>query len=95
MLELLPGGGSAIDAVAARLSMSKRTLQRRLEEEDENYRALVNGVREDLARHYLTQTELSAGEIGFLLGFEDPNSFFRAFHDWTGMTPEAARRVAH
>ena len=95
LLELLPGGGSAIDAVAARLSMSKRTLQRRLEEEGENYRALVNGTREQLARHYLTQTELSAGEIGFLLGFEDPNSFFRAFHDWTGMTPEAARRVAH
>lgn len=95
LLELLPGGDSGIEAVAARLSMSKRTLQRRLEEEGGNYRALVNGTREDLARHYLTQTELSAGEIGFLLGFEDPNSFFRAFHDWTGTTPEAARKRAH
>lgn len=95
LLELLPGGQSGIEAVAARLSMSKRTLQRRLEEEGVNYRALVNETREALARHYLTQTELSAGEIGFLLGFENPNSFFRAFHDWTGMTPEAARRVAH
>ena len=95
LLELLPGGESGIDAVAARLSMSKRTLQRRLEEDGENYRALVNGTREDLARHYLTQTELSAGEIGFLLGFEDPNSFFRAFHDWTGTTPEAVRRQVH
>ena len=27
----------------------------------------------------------------FLLGFEDPNSFFRAFHGWTGNTPEQAR----
>ena len=95
LLELLPGGQSGIEAVAARLSMSKRTLQRRLEEEGGNYRSLVNDTREALARHYLTQTELSASEIGFLLGFEDPNSFFRAFHDWTGTTPEAARRVAH
>lgn len=95
LLELLPAGESGIEAVAARLSMSKRTLQRRLEEEEENYRALVNGTREDLARHYLTQTELSAGEIGFLLGFEDPNSFFRAFHDWTGTTPEAVRKQFH
>lgn len=95
LLELLPGGQSGIEAVAARLSMSKRTLQRRLEEEGENYRSLVNGTREALARHYLTQTELSTGEIGFLLGFEDPNSFFRAFHDWTGTTPEATRRLAH
>lgn len=80
LLELLPSGQSGIAAVAHRLSVSKRTLQRRLEQEGGNYRNLVNAVREELARHYLTQTELSAGEIGFLLGFEDPNSFFRAFH---------------
>jgi AraC-like DNA-binding protein len=95
LLELLPGGQSGIEAVASRLSMSKRTLQRRLEEQGDNYRALVTATREELARHYLTQTQLSAGEIGFLLGFEDPNSFFRAFHDWTGTTPEAIRKLVH
>lgn len=94
LLELLPGGQSSIDAVANRLSMSKRTLQRRLEREGGNYRTLVSDTREDLARHYLTKTELSAGEIGYLLGFEDPGSFFRAFHDWTGTTPEAIRNPA-
>lgn len=94
LLELLPSGQSGIAAVAHRLSVSKRTLQRRLEQEGGNYRNLVNAVREELARHYLTQTELSAGEIGFLLGFEDPNSFFRAFHDWTGNTPDALRKPA-
>ncbi|HJU40993.1 MAG TPA: AraC family transcriptional regulator ligand-binding domain-containing protein [Tahibacter sp.] len=94
LLELLPGGESGIDAVAGRLSMSRRTLQRRLGQEGGNYRALVNGVREDLARHYLTKTALSAGEIGYLLGFEDANSFFRAFNDWTGTTPDAVRRTA-
>jgi AraC-like DNA-binding protein len=95
LLELLPGGESSIEAVAQRLTLSKRTLQRRLEDEGENFRTLVNRTREDLARHYLTQTHLSVNEIGFLLGFEDPNSFFRAFHTWTGKTPEAARRAAH
>lgn len=95
LLELLPGGQSGIDAVAARLSMSKRTLQRRLEEEGGNYRVLVNKTREDLAKHYLLRTELSVGEIGFLLGFEDPNSFFRSFHGWTGKTPEAFRKLIH
>ncbi|WP_447938809.1 AraC family transcriptional regulator ligand-binding domain-containing protein [Pseudoxanthomonas mexicana] len=95
LLELLPAGQSAIDAVAARLSMSKRTLQRRLEEEGANYRELVNSTREELARHYLSRTELSVGEIGFLLGFEDPNSFFRSFHARTGKTPETFRKQAH
>lgn len=94
LLELLPGGQSGIEAVAGRLAMSRRTLQRHLEREGDNFRSIVNRTREDLAKHYLTQTKLSASEIGFLLGFEDPNSFFRAFHDWTGRTPEALRESA-
>lgn len=92
LLELLPSGQSSIEDVARRLFVSTRTLQRRLGAEDESFRAIVNRTREDLARHYLTRTGLSATEIGFLLGFEDPNSFFRAFQDWTGETPEGVRR---
>jgi AraC-like DNA-binding protein len=91
LLELLPSGEASIEAVASRLAMSKRTLQRRLDEENETFRTLVNGTRERLARHYLTQTNLSSGEIAFLLGFDDPNSFFRAFQEWTGQTPETIR----
>jgi AraC-like DNA-binding protein len=34
---------------------------------------------------------MSGGEIAFLLGFEDPNSFYRAFMEWTGETPDSAR----
>ena len=71
--------------------MSKRTLQRRLESEGQNFRVLVNATRESLARHYLAKTAMSGGEIAFLLGFEDPNSFYRAFQDWTGQTPDSAR----
>lgn len=71
--------------------MSKRTLQRRLEQEGDNFRNLVNACREHTARHYLLNTRLSGYEIAFLLGFEDPNSFYRAFMAWTGQTPEAAR----
>ena len=38
----------------------------------------------------------SGAEISYLLGFDDPNSFFRAFHDWTGETTERARAtLAH
>ena len=34
---------------------------------------------------------MSGAEISFLLRFEDPNSFFRVFHRWTGSKPEQAR----
>lgn len=91
LLELLPSNTASIDTAAERLGMSKRTLQRRLEAEGENFRALVNSTRESLARHYLGSTTMSGSEIAFLLGFEDPNSFYRAFLEWTGQTPDAAR----
>lgn len=91
LLEALPSGQASMDAIAGRLAMSKRTMQRRLAEDGVTFQLLVNQTREALARHYLSNTTLSNAEISFLLGFEDPNSFFRAFHDWTGHTPDALR----
>lgn len=91
LLELLPGNEATIEKTAERLGMSKRTLQRRLEDEGENFRSLINTCRENLARHYLGNTSLPGYEIAFLLGFEDPNSFYRAFMTWTGQTPETVR----
>lgn len=93
LLELLPGNEATIEKSAERLGMSKRTLQRRLENEGVNFRTLVNTCRENLARHYLRNTSLPAYEIAFLLGFEDPNSFYRAFMTWTGQTPETVREA--
>ncbi|MGU5952076.1 AraC family transcriptional regulator ligand-binding domain-containing protein [Klebsiella pneumoniae] len=93
LLELLPGNEATIEKTAERLGMSKRTLQRRLEDEGESFRALINTCRENLARHYLRNTSLPGYEIAFLLGFEDPNSFYRAFMVWTGQTPETVREA--
>jgi AraC-like DNA-binding protein len=94
LLESLPSGQTSMEAMAGRLAMSKRTLQRRLGESGVTFQTLVNQTREELARHYLSQTTLSIAEISFLLGYGDPNSFFRAFHDWTGQTPEGLRKGA-
>ena len=91
LMELLPTGGASVEAVAARLGTSKRTLQRRLGTEGTSFQRVLDGTREQLARHYLRRSSMTGAEISFLLGFEDPNSFFRAFHAWTGTTPEQAR----
>lgn len=91
LLELLPSGRASVQAVAACLGCSPRTLQRRLMEEDTTFQAVLDATREELARHYLRTTSMAGAEISFLLGFEDPNSFVRAFHDWTGKTPEQMR----
>ncbi|MBV1857481.1 MAG: AraC family transcriptional regulator [Nannocystaceae bacterium] len=93
LLESLPSGRANIAEVSRRLSVSARTLQRRLRQEDSNFNAVLASVREQLARHYLSSTELPCNEIAFLLGYEEPNSFFRAFHGWTGESPERHRQA--
>lgn len=91
LLEALPGGGVDMAAVARRLGMSRRSLQRHLEMEGLTYKALLQATRESLAQHYLVKTDLPTAEISFLLGFDEPNSFFRAFRGWTGQTPDSIR----
>lgn len=92
ILELLPSGQASMGQVAAKLAVSRRTLQRRLQSEGTAYLTILAATREQLAMHYLSRTPFSLTEIAFLLGFEEPNSFFRAFHSWTGDTPESVRQ---
>lgn len=91
LVELLPSGRAQIEDVARELALSKRSLQRRLSEEGTTWLDLLNGARERLACHYLLSTDLGVAEVSFLLGFENPNSLYRAFHRWTGTTPETWR----
>lgn len=94
LLEALPGGGVDMAAVARRLGMSQRSLQRQLGTEGLTYKDLLQATRQSLAQHYLVKTDLPVAEISFLLGFEEPNSFFRAFRGWTGQTPDRLRQSA-
>jgi AraC-like DNA-binding protein len=94
LVELLPGGPGSLPRVAQALATSARTLQRQLAAERTTYQRALDRTRAELARHYLRRTELPAAEIAFLLGFDEPNSFYRAFRGWTGMTPAGVRRRA-
>lgn len=92
--EMLPAGEASVGRAADRLRLSARSLQRHLKDEGTHFQALLDATREDLARHYLTTTELSVEEISFLLAYRDPNSFYRAFQAWTGHTPSTVRSQA-
>ena len=89
--ETLPAGDASISAVTNQLATSARTLQRQLSQEGTSFQAILAGTRESLARHYLTSGDLRTSEIAFLLGYDDTNSFYRAFRTWTGTTPDALR----
>lgn len=92
LMEALPGGEGEAAKVAKRLGVSTRSLQRRLAADGTSFNAELRSLRTRLSRQYLSDTSHSSAEIAFLLGYDDPNSFIRAFHNWTGTTPEAMRR---
>ncbi|OZG74129.1 AraC family transcriptional regulator [Hahella sp. CCB-MM4] len=93
LLEMLPSGMSSMDKVAGRLAMSKRTLQRKLSDEGETFQTVLKKTREELAQHYLANSSMSQSEISFLLGFQDTNSFIRAYSNWTGQPPGQYRSM--
>jgi AraC-like DNA-binding protein len=93
--ESLRHGDPAIRKVAARLGLTTRTLQRRLDESlGTTFHALVEQTRRDLSLRYLRETRLSLAEISGLLAYSEPSAFGRAFHRWTGTTPATFRRTA-
>jgi AraC-like DNA-binding protein len=91
LLEAIPSGDCSIEKVASELAMSKRTLQRKLTSEADSFQAVLQNVRTELADHYLEKSKLSLGEISFLLGFNETNSFIRAYSNWKGVSPGSYR----
>lgn len=83
----LAGRRPTLPQVARELGTSARTLQRRLTDARLTFQRLVEDTRRELARHYLKYSAVELNEAAFLLGYEDANSFFRAFHVWEGTTP--------
>jgi AraC-like DNA-binding protein len=85
--KILAGQRPELRAVARELRVSTRTLQRRLTGERATFQQLIAEARRELAKHYLLHSGLELNETAYLLGYEDANSFFRAFHQWEGTTP--------
>lgn len=79
LVELLPAGKSTIDDVANALAISKRTLQRKLKQEDTTFQKQLNHTRELLAKNYIKNTQFSSEDIAYLLGYQDLNSFLEHF----------------
>jgi AraC-like DNA-binding protein len=89
---LLHGREPDLDEVATRLHLPPWTLRRRLAEEGTLFRTILNDTRRDLAMAYIRDTELSFGEIAYLLGFASAEAFQRAFKRWNQQTPGEYRR---
>jgi len=91
IMEHLPEGRVTENDLAQTLNMSKRTLHRKLRENDETFRSLLTEVRRDLAEHYIHNANYNMTDISLLLGYADSSVFSRAFRQWFGRSPTQVR----
>lgn len=83
----LTGQRPTIEDIADALHVSPRTLQRRLQDDGVSFQKVLEEARHQLARHYLNNSVLELNEAAYLLGYNDSNSFVRAFRTWEGVPP--------
>ena len=84
-------GDGSLDAVAAYLNRSPRSLRRHLQELHTSYQQLLDEVRFEKARQMLQQTDLPIYLIAEQLGYSETASFRSAFVRWSGLTPSRYR----
>lgn len=82
-----------LEAAAAQLRLSTRTLQRRLQQHRISFRELAGDARYRHACELLRTGSDSVASIAWTLGYQDVSSFHRSFARRTGISPGAWRRL--
>lgn len=77
--------------IADALSISIRTLQRRLEEEGHTFNELLLEVRKQRVVEYLSYQQITVEQLSLLLGYKAKSQFLKAFRTWFGVTPKEYR----
>jgi AraC-like DNA-binding protein len=94
IVKTMDGEKLSIDKVADQLNLSVRVLQRKLQDEGTTYQNISDQTRRDMAMRYLEQN-YPMNEVAYLLGFEVPSAFSRAFKGWTGYSPQVYNNQVH
>ena len=83
----------SLASIGAELGYSRKYVSLCLSEVDEmNLNQLVNSFRADLAKTLLSSTKMNVIDVALECGYDNERSFYRAFHQVTGMTPGEYRR---
>lgn len=82
----------SLDQVAEKLHLSTRSLQRKLQEENQSFRVIYHDVFVKKALQLLKDRDVSLDNIAEQLGYSTVSSFMRAFKRLTGETP---RQYSH
>ncbi|WP_158608594.1 AraC family transcriptional regulator [Stagnimonas aquatica] len=87
----LPSTRGRREVVARLLGLHPRTLQRRLEAEGAAFSHILDSVRRDQARRWLTESEVPLAHIADILGLADQAVLCRNCARWFGRSPSAIR----
>ncbi|MFC8509885.1 helix-turn-helix domain-containing protein [Streptomyces sp. NPDC057411] len=87
--------GAGLRATAARMAVSPRTLQRRLDEHGTTWTSEVDALRRADVTRLLRTTDLPLDSIAERSGYADARAVRRAVLRWTGHTPAALRLQGH
>lgn len=85
--EMPPADWPDFEALASRFHVSAATLRRRLDDEGQSYRMIMDDLRLDMAIDLLGNTQRSLADIAAELGFAESSAFHRAFRKWSGGRP--------
>jgi AraC-like DNA-binding protein len=89
--QLSPAAWPDFATLAKQLNLSQATLRRRMDDEGESYRNILDDLRRDLAIGLLSDSRKNLAEIAETLGFSETSAFHRAFKKWTGARPSEYR----
>lgn len=84
---------TTVEAIASSMSMTARTLQRRLAHEETTFAHLRDKVRHERACAMLGNQRCGMGTIAEQLGFSGTANFYHAFKRWEGCAPGEYRRT--
>jgi AraC-like DNA-binding protein len=73
--------------------MHPQAIRRVLKKECTSFQDIKMEIRRDLAINLINNQQHSVEQISEKLGFSEQSSFFRAFKNWTGLTPLAYRKL--
>lgn len=90
---LLPSGRATIEACAAALGLTVRTLQRRLDSEGEQFSVMLGRARKQLAAQYLANPRLRITDVAAMLGYSSVAAFSRWHAGAFGVPARKARLV--
>ena len=89
----LASGNVSIDVIGHSLGFHPRKLQRLLAKEELSYSQILDNVRQQHARQYITHTQFDMSSIAYMLGYKNLATFSRECKKWFGGSPSQLRKM--